>query len=145
MKIVFLDVDGVLNCYNDFVGKDTFLILNKQMIKRLNRIIKSTGADIVLSSTWRMYPQHIDYLREHGVNFIDSTIIGSFPWSSRQEIRGNEIQHWLNKNKVESYVILDDNWDFLEHQKPFVILTKWLEGLQDKHVRKAVKILGRSK
>jgi histidinol phosphatase-like enzyme len=59
-KVVFLDVDGVLN--NDKTERypsnleELFspFVLDKENITQLKRILKETGAKIVLSSTWRM-------------------------------------------------------------------------------------------
>ena len=56
MKIIFVDVDGVLNttkstrrlaCCNEFTFVDTRKVL------RLRDIVERTGAKLVLSSTWR--------------------------------------------------------------------------------------------
>jgi predicted mannosyl-3-phosphoglycerate phosphatase (HAD superfamily) len=50
MKIIFLDIDGVLNNYNT-LGEG--LNWESNAVKILKRIIKETGAKVVLSSTWR--------------------------------------------------------------------------------------------
>lgn len=49
MKIIFLDVDGVL-CLN---GRT----LPPEPLEQLKRIIEATGAQIVLSSTWRIHDE----------------------------------------------------------------------------------------
>lgn len=59
MKIIFLDIDGVLNCekgfkngwckYNDDYGMDFF----PPSSLLINRLIEETKAKIVISSTWR--------------------------------------------------------------------------------------------
>lgn len=58
MKIIFLDIDGVLNCqtaykngfckYNDDYGQDFY----PQSSVLLNKLIDETGAKVVISSTW---------------------------------------------------------------------------------------------
>lgn len=50
-QIIFLDVDGVLNClpYCERTGKE----LNPENIQRLKEIVDTTGAEIILSSTWK--------------------------------------------------------------------------------------------
>eukprot|EP00164_Ancoracysta_twista_P007240 GFYU01010244.1.p1 GENE.GFYU01010244.1~~GFYU01010244.1.p1 ORF type:complete len:254 (-),score=54.13 GFYU01010244.1:128-889(-) len=55
-KIIFLDVDGVL-CLAG-VG------LENGPVRNLKRIVDATGASIVLSSTWRMYPGAVKILHE---------------------------------------------------------------------------------
>lgn len=62
MKIIFLDVDGVLNdelAYKDWKenpDKETFEdsdIPTNQHMAQLKKIVDATGAEIVLSSAWR--------------------------------------------------------------------------------------------
>ena len=70
MKVIFLDIDGVLNGYNKWntLGFDIskFLHIEKfykkivepfgvheRKVKRLAKIVKRTGAKIVMSSSWR--------------------------------------------------------------------------------------------
>lgn len=66
MKIIFLDIDGVLNC--ELWYKQRFEILDRSvvtgnyplyefapfLIERLNKIIEATDAKVVVSSTWRL-------------------------------------------------------------------------------------------
>ena len=149
-KIIFLDVDGVLNCRTDFNGS-TYYVLDPKKIKRLHRIIRKTNAEIVLSSTWRKFPKMLEFLKKHDVNYIDVTIDLNMP-SARIGLRGAEIEHWINNNSViEKYVIIDDEDDFLPFQKEFFVKTEWLDwnkkpgGLQAKHVKKAIEILNGEK
>ena len=59
MKVVFLDVDGVLNCKNTKEviwrdnGKQGFHGVEDGKTELLAEIVKTTDAVIVLSSTWR--------------------------------------------------------------------------------------------
>ena len=55
LKIIFLDVDGVLN--SNITRRrttDGFIFVSGRHIKNLKRIIDATGAKVVLSSSWRM-------------------------------------------------------------------------------------------
>jgi hypothetical protein len=66
MKIIFLDIDGVLNSENwyrrrfkeinteDILGKYPFYEFDPLSIAELNRIIEQTEAKVVVSSTWRI-------------------------------------------------------------------------------------------
>ena len=60
MKVVFLDVDGVLNCKNTKEviwrdnGKQGFHGVEDGKTELLAEIVKTTDAVIVLSSTWRL-------------------------------------------------------------------------------------------
>lgn len=52
MKLLFLDVDGVLNHTDcDWTTSRT---LDLACVERVKRIVQETGAQIVLSSTWRL-------------------------------------------------------------------------------------------
>ncbi|KAF4661276.1 hypothetical protein FOZ61_003392 [Perkinsus olseni] len=59
-RVIFLDVDGVLHPFPlDFAtaqGSDTTECLQASCMQQLQRIILSTGACIVLSSSWRFFP-----------------------------------------------------------------------------------------
>ena len=54
MKVIFLDVDGVLNSQQLFEkSEDAQLIsVDEENIKNLKKIVDATGAKIVLSSSW---------------------------------------------------------------------------------------------
>lgn len=53
MKIIFLDIDGVLNV--NFNGRDKYgRIFHPNFVDNLRDIINRTGAKIVISSTWKM-------------------------------------------------------------------------------------------
>ena len=53
MKIIFLDIDGVLNVIPQ--GRDEYgAIFHPEFVANLKHIIDKTGAKLVISSTWRM-------------------------------------------------------------------------------------------
>jgi len=124
-KIIFLDVDGVLNFWNCWLGetpnvlrgKSKTLVLSIDAINQLNRIVKETGAKIVLSSTWRRFKDHYDFLLESP---IEGEIIGETPDLlydlSRETSRGLEIKEWLENEYGEEckFVILDDDDDMAD-------------------------------
>ena len=55
MKVIFLDVDGVLNSQQLFekCEDDQLISVDEDNIKNLKTIVDATGAKIVLSSSWR--------------------------------------------------------------------------------------------
>jgi hypothetical protein len=57
IRLVFLDVDGVLNCMNN---KKVKLLPDK--LRLIGRICEEAGAQIVLSTTWREHADHRDEL-----------------------------------------------------------------------------------
>ena len=146
MKVIFLDIDGVIATDD---GKTDFDRLQSSAIRKLNRLIDDTHAQIVISSTWRKYYsllQLIKMLRLKGFNH-SRNIIGSTPvlkgFNNGTYIeRGEEIAKWLELTPVEQYVILDDDI-VLNHDDHFVqVIDGWKTGIQDEHIETAKKILG---
>jgi len=156
MKIIFLDFDGVLNSHwymlenpkewNKAMAEENQI--DPENVAILNKIVKETGAKIVISSSWRLIrtkEQLTTYLQKRGFigEVIDMTPDGIFQngiWHGAE--RGMEIQAWLDSSKepVESFVILDDNSD-MAHLKHKLILTGYLVGLEDIHAIKAIQML----
>ena len=149
MKVIFLDVDGVLNSqkfaekYYEEEGVNIFRedILNRSAIACLKRIVSATGAIIVLSSTWR----HIALARQALVSQLDDfglSIHSDTPHAGGR--RGADISAWFARHpeiEVESYVILDDDNDMEEHL-PHLIQTDFYGwGLINKHALAAIEML----
>lgn len=118
MKILFLDVDGVLNTRDILLqhdGSDDFdrHKLGNELLDRLESIINATKAKIVLSSTWRLYPNLIEILNskfsERGFEIFDKTV--EIRSHSGFVTRRLEIQEWLSRNKVSRFAIIDDDED----------------------------------
>ena len=178
MKVIFLDIDGVLNSEDWFkrrfeeTDKDIvhsqypFYEFDKGLVQNLNRIIKETGAKVVVSSTWRL-GRSVEELQEilEKVGFegkvIDKTPhfggVGGFGYTIP---RGCEIEWWLKehgyrrinwskerlreelqKSKVKNYVILDDDSDMLLGQREHFVHTSWKSGLSDYATEKAINTL----
>lgn len=160
MKLIFLDIDGVLNSweyaerYNeDRVDKYDLWqeSLDEDAIERLNEIVERTGGLVVISSTWRMSFDSATLENALMKLGFRGTIIGSTPVlmksvqakDGRWIHRGYEIENWLNAlgDSVESYVIIDDDNDMLESQQSNFVKTSVEYGLQDKQVERATSIL----
>lgn len=156
-KVVFLDVDGVLNS-----NRSTEPTIAEDMVKRLAHIARKTGASIILSSSWRYeYVRHInpesDYydkdidhlitiLKKYGLEIADTTPLS---YINGANARPYEIRTWLaGRANVKRFVILDDEfwrWNYLED---FVVCTMHMAsggittyGLTDDDVSKAIDIL----
>jgi hypothetical protein len=144
MKIIFLDIDGVLNVIEQ--GRDEYgQIFHQHFIDNLKKIIDETGAKIVLSSSWRkssltiiqemwkfrnLPGEVIDvtpslYLQKGGsIVFYNNKLVKEpTPKINGYTIpRGAEIEYWLKNessliDKVTNYVILDDDTDMLFNQR----------------------------
>lgn len=117
-KIIFLDIDGVLNVYCQ--GRDEFgCTFHQQFEDNLRAIIEETGAKIVVSSTWRLSGLQVmqDMWNKRK---LPGKVIDITPHIDICK-RGEEIQYWLDNNQVINYVIIDDDSDMLKSQlKNFV-------------------------
>lgn len=157
MKIIFLDIDGVLNSgkYIKSVGPELWDNPVNQMdplaVARLNKITDATGAKIVVSSTWRVafisHPTPVPALQECMKSYgITGDVIDMTPDkpNSTRNRRGKEIQLWINEhfNDIEKFVIIDDDSD-MGRIRTHQVLTKFEDGLQDFHVDRIIEILGR--
>lgn len=116
MKVLFLDIDGVLNNNHTLERFEGALGIDPAMVKSLKFILYQTKAKVVLSSTWRLYPSAKAEVERVLAPY---EVIDVTPDNNGLTSRGTEIQQWLDAHpEVERYAILDDNEDFLEHQKP---------------------------
>lgn len=155
MKVIFLDIDGVLNSdeYIDKIkgsmvkGIESHVDINK--IKLLKEAVEATGAKIVLSSSVRytMIGQELkQLLLDYGIS-TDTT-----PFMKHE--KGKEIKKWLEQNiDIEDYVILDDEISKSYDEtlmKKLIKISKgngmnFGEGLQPKDVEQIIERLGRKK
>lgn len=128
MKIIFLDIDGVLNCesayrngecqYQEWVWEDgridhyqKFCTRSKEL---LNKLIDETGAKIVISSTWRQ--SGIEFMKKvWKMEKMSGEIIGITPSLRSDKLRiprGMEIEFYLNEMNF-----FHVNWSKKEQQK----------------------------
>ena len=116
MKILFLDIDGVLNGH-EWDDEAKSCNIRRECVAHLNRVVRETGCRIVLSSAWRYIVHGGDMtlrgfgymLRTHGVvTEVGATrlIVGLTrkdddsvdPKGLRPDERARQIRDWL---KVE--------------------------------------------
>lgn len=109
MRIIFLDIDGVLNTHYscERYGID---YIDSGLVEILRGIIIATNAKIVISSTWRLDDRDLSLimysLKYNRLEFLDCT-----PYL-KNKTRSEEIKLWLkNNSQVEKYAILDDDAD----------------------------------
>ena len=167
MKIIFLDIDGVLNsqlwylrirngetsCHDD-VGLHNRNI-DTTAVKFLNTLIDETGAKVVITSTWRL-GRTIGELQSilESAGFVGEVIgkTEDLRYGSGGEsiLRGNEILHWIKSNEAlldcyyndfKSYVIIDDDSDMLYWQRNNFVQTDGYVGMTPTTIFKSKKIL----
>jgi Swiss Army Knife RNA repair-like protein len=109
MKVIFLDIDGVLNCERTRNPRKFPYVVDKKLLGRLERLLDRTGAKVVLSSTWRCDPIGLLAARYWRIPFFD--ICPDRPRSPRRQ----EILAWLSKHpKVTRFAVIDDEDDELD-------------------------------
>ena len=151
MKVIFLDIDGVLNSdeYIDRAKNVQGRHIDIDKVKLLKKAIDETGAKTVLTSSWRN-SKDIGPLREFLAKYeiyFDATPF--IKWE-----RGLEIKQWLSEhNRVEDYIILDDEIYDSFDQEMLRHLVKVSdangrglgEGLTQKDIDTIIKRFGRVK
>ena len=151
MKIIILDIDGVLNCSESKSRCGSFIGIDNKKVKLLSQIVYETGAKIVLSSSWRVgWDKNSELCDSHGVylnNKLRRSNLFILDRTKSLSCRGEEIKQWIDSHNVEEWVVLDDEMfrdykelGILEH---LVKTTFYGEsgGLRDEHAKQAVKIL----
>jgi len=160
-KLIFLDIDGVLNhhaYYNDICQDDRYEMIGHPMcdidtkaVMLLNELIAKTGAKVVISSTWRL-GRSLFYLKHllGNAGFIGD-IISVTPRLYCEEAkasipRGFEIQVWLKDNGYYwrddyQYIILDDDGDMLMHQQQYFVYVDNCVGLTANTIYRAANKL----
>jgi hypothetical protein len=109
MKVLFLDVDGVLNCSTTRNPRHFPYVVDQRLLTRLQKLLDRTGAKVVLSSTWRLDPVGLFAAKHSGVPFI-----GVCPDKPRSP-RRKEILSWLADHpKATRYAVIDDEDDELD-------------------------------
>lgn len=145
VRIVFLDIDGVLNRYGGQFGP---ILAHPDCVKHFNRIICDTDAKVVVISNWRhlVLNGHMDrlgfeqMLRSHGIHCSVLDVTGDN--SDGLCVRGWQIRDWLSGryDKIESWVVLEDSPDKLMLTMPIVV-TNGSIGLTKSDAEQAISLL----
>lgn len=150
MKVIFLDVDGVLNStsYFEKVGYGSDCNFDPLCMENLKYLVESTDAYIVVSSDWKRSEQKLNLLLEelekYGLKdrYIGCTpVVEDYNNGAIRSNRGSEIALYLSNHKCDIFVILDDlDWDlniFLNN----LVLTHIKDGLTKEDADKAIELL----
>ena len=187
MKVIFLDHDGVICLSNNWGGrtkkwakyrsenpdsskekKDTpveyrFDDFDKKAIKILNEILEETGAEIIVSSDWKLHAtleELGDYYESQGIikrpialtpNIQHCTVHGDlFMWSPRwesEQLRTIEIKQYLHDHpEITHWVSIDDlnmgkigePWKDMWAIDNFVLTPKSNEGIKQSGVKEKI-------
>ena len=157
MKVIFLDIDGVLVTRNSIKYQhlnypdETSIRFSKNAVKYLNKLIRLTKAKIVISSTWRLFHSLEDLqniFKKQGVSgmIISTTSIEKAPIEIDIP-RGQKITDWLaNHSEVEQYVIIDDDVqaDCIQFHPYNCVETSYKFGFSsEEKLKEAIEILNK--
>lgn len=151
MKVIFLDIDGVLNrAYTPDRAPCGVIGVEDYLISHLYDIVKYTGAEIVLTSTWKKeWSKSINYksedfkylerkLKNFNLSIKDKTI-------DTFDNRGEGIKKYLiDHPEITNWVVLDDDIfdDYDDEIKSHLVQTSFCEGaLSNSKAAKAIAIL----
>lgn len=148
LKVIFLDIDGVLNNTASLMNQTHLLNEKVQLMKILCDL---TGAKIVISSAWRTMMEddkdglgcplrHMLY-RVGGIS--TSLVIGRTHTGAGG--RGKQIRDWVDQHKPDYWAVIDDEkWDFATDRAiaPRFVRTDMDAGLRWKECKAVIQILG---
>ncbi|MDR0534653.1 MAG: hypothetical protein LBH01_11950 [Verrucomicrobiales bacterium] len=128
-RVLFLDIDGVLNTPQDRMYPDPDECLTKELLARLDAFVSEVQCSIVISSSWR-YRHTVFSLRQvfarHGFANVEAIIdftpdLQTGAWNNLFAERGLEIDAWLKEHsEATHYAILDDTNDMVHLVSHFV-------------------------
>lgn len=159
MKVVFLDIDGVLRREIARPGVDgatayKFSGFDPVCVGHLNAICRRTGASVVVSSSWKRNATAETLAAVLLAAGFLGNVCGRTPDLPGEvehpgSMRGYEIAVWLGRSvalgaRVESFVMLDDgaHTSGLAWLAAQLVQTTSTGGLQPEHVERAVALLG---
>ena len=187
MKILFLDHDGVICLSNNWGGRKNkwakyrsanpetspnlkdapvevrFDDFDSKAVKVLNGIIKETGAEIVISSDWKLHAtlgELGDYYESQGIvkrpialtpDIQNCTVHGNlFMWSQEwdlEQVRTIEIKQYLHDHtEITHWVSIDDlnmgkigePWKDIWAIDNFVLTPKSSEGIKQSGIKEKI-------
>lgn len=165
MNAIFLDIDGVLNCYG-INGKGrsksrcgNFLGIDKDKTQNLAKIVQKTDAILILISSWKIgwEPKgaykingidssnyHAKYLDNH-LKKKGNLILTDKTFEFDSNYRGKGIKDYLKKHpEITNWIVIDDEIfiDYeIEEILPHLIKINPIYGLTDENINIAIQML----
>ena len=164
IKVLFLDIDGVLNSAEELFDDR---VINPKKLEILKSIIDKTNAKIVLTSTWRCFVNKLSAVIE-ALETVNLELYGitregvamknfkNTPWADVKRCpsyiyeddinndRGAEIAWWIwcRREKIDKFAIVDDeDADIRKYFPNNIVKTGFSTGLTSEDAAKIVKIL----
>jgi hypothetical protein len=154
MRVIFLDIDGVLNSeeWDRYVQSFTYgarfnscYLLSQEMILRLQNVVFQTNAEIVLTSSWRTNERAMCALTRqlslYHLSIRDSTV--SYAYGNRAD----EVKLWIKSHSnITSYAIIDDYDDGFTQDEVLsthFVQTAYAYGLTHEKAAEMIEILSK--
>ena len=158
MKVIFLDIDGVLNDHKAWPNRCGRICYER--VEHLNKVLCAVpDAKIVLSSAWRYsFPEANTIMallmahgcdclhRVHGATDLDPVLENRPAWTERAEWnrlgkvwRKQQILDYVERHEITAWVVIDD----LALDLPNLVLTDCDIGLTAEKAVEAVEILNK--
>ncbi|MCP4761226.1 MAG: hypothetical protein GY870_05560 [archaeon] len=141
-KFIFLDIDGVLITTKSIKEASSHEAFDKECVENLKELLEISGAEIVISSSWR-YGKFFDKLlskfKQHGIKMP----LGTTKASKGDVRRDTEILDWFDTYiwTIQDWCVIDDDKPDLTQVQDKLIHTDFKNGFQKKHIKQALKIL----
>lgn len=157
MKVIFLDIDGVLNS-DEFLKNNESEVIDRANVRVLKNIIDKTGTVIVMSSAWRLWFDD-NMMPKDGYSQclydilcqFDIKLFGKTPDFSTEEIRSKktfsqvkakEIIAWLSEHEtIDKYVVLDDLDLRDEEVNAHLIRTNGQVGITEEDAKRVIYMI----
>jgi hypothetical protein len=167
MKIIFLDIDGVLATHKQYMmNRKKFQDKNEiakelnipypfdpKCVKIFNEILENTGAEIILSSDWRFHwdLKKLDRIFKFNKVIkspIDVTVSEDVSMSYLEKNRAYQIGEYVQRNEITEYVVIDDlnvsGFMKITNDEDKFVLTEDFEGLKKLGIKeKIINILNK--
>ena len=149
MKILFLDIDGVLNSRQWYIKNKPNIDLESGLMYRhaqeldpkacelVNELCTEFSLSIVISSTWRKLHKIGEIQMMFANRGLHAPVISATS-QLRSGYRGQEVDEWLYDHSsagITHHVILDDDGDFGPHQP--LVQTNEEYGVRPMDIEKA--------
>ena len=143
MRVLFLDVDGVLNRtgFRPVTSVGLRSWIEPELAGRLSELLVLTGASVVLSSDWRIGRELAHLQDELSTAGITCSVVGTTPVLGTE--RWQEIEAWRSAHRVglDAIAIVDDGFD-MGPLAPRFVRTSPLNGLDDDAVDALRQLFG---
>ena len=145
MKLIFLDIDGVLN---SATGKEPYVSdMEVEKLKLLKKLIDDSGSSGVVITSDRRYSKVDMKDKTEAFDQFEIFIVGETRRPNQDDLednRGKQIMDYLSSSKedIDRIVILDDNDDGISNffEEEFILVNRFF-GLNDSVYQKALEIL----